>query len=684
LTSSDFTATNGTTVVLTVGTMVGNIVDIIKYTSGIVNSISGTGTTNELAYFTASTTIASLTTATYPSLTEISYVKGVTSSIQTQLNGKQSTLTNPVTGTGTTNYLPKFTGSTSIGNSQVIDNGAQVGIGLTPNASYGTLQIKSPASVYSIDLVGRSAGLNSENQITFWNSTQSTGLAYIYNSLSNLYIGTGANQPFTLSTGGNFIFGSTIDNGAKLQVSGTAAISSNLTAGGVITSTSGVTMSGGWVRNTLLQSAFPVQVFDSNYVGTSRFAAIGYDRTGGMAFWVNSTTIDVTSNSSVFYLANTGEASFSSSVRASSLALSGTIANSGDAATLTIKQASTTFTNGIYLERAGERNGYYMYIGGGLDALTFRRNYFGTQSDVMSLTRDGKVGIGTSSPESKFQVNDGTNINLAIKVGQTDTSAVMLNAYNDAASANIPLEFRASKFAFQNGNVGIGTASPTNPLVIQGSNTAPQFRIIRSESTSQGMTIVAGGGETTFNSIEGSNVIYGEYVFKSTKGTNTIERVRINSSGDLVVTGTVANISILGDGAQMHFGRNNTNYIIANGGTSSTIRIISNTNGVELSNGATSWVAVSDENLKEMSEWKPFENSVEKILSLRAGTSRYKTDKEGTSRSFLIAQDVKKVLPEAVSTYEDGTLGLRYTELIPMLVGAIQELQAKLDKNNIN
>jgi hypothetical protein len=206
--------------------MAGNIVDIIKYTSGIVNSISGSGTTNELAYFTASTTISSLTTATYPSLTELSYVKGVTSSIQTQLNGKQNTLTNPVTGTGTTNYLPKFTGTSTIGNSQVIDNGTQVGVGLTPNASYGTFQIKAPAGVYTLDLVGRTAGVNSESQITFWNAAQSSALGYIYNTGSNLYIGTGANQPFTLSSGGNFIFGSTSDNGARLQVSGAARVDS--------------------------------------------------------------------------------------------------------------------------------------------------------------------------------------------------------------------------------------------------------------------------------------------------------------------------------------------------------------------------------------------------------------------------------------------------------------------------
>jgi hypothetical protein len=148
----------------------------------------------------------------------------------TTFNSKQNALTNPVTGTGTTNYLPKFTGSTTIGNSQIIDNGTQVGVGQNPNASYGTFQIKAPAGVYSLDLVGRTAGLNGESQITFWNAAQSSALAYLTNTASNLYIGTGANQPFTLTSGGNFIFGSTTDAGFKLDVNGTGRFSGALTA----------------------------------------------------------------------------------------------------------------------------------------------------------------------------------------------------------------------------------------------------------------------------------------------------------------------------------------------------------------------------------------------------------------------------------------------------------------------
>lgn len=63
--------------------------------------IDGSGTANELTYWVDVDTLGSLTTATYPSLTELSYVKGVTRSIQDQLGytayitiGNQTTTSN--------------------------------------------------------------------------------------------------------------------------------------------------------------------------------------------------------------------------------------------------------------------------------------------------------------------------------------------------------------------------------------------------------------------------------------------------------------------------------------------------------------------------------------------------------------------------------------------------------------
>jgi len=51
----------------------------------------------------------------------------------TTFNNKQNALTNPVTGTGTTNYLPKFTGTSTIGNSVIQEASSNIGIGVSPS-----------------------------------------------------------------------------------------------------------------------------------------------------------------------------------------------------------------------------------------------------------------------------------------------------------------------------------------------------------------------------------------------------------------------------------------------------------------------------------------------------------------------------------------------------------------------
>ncbi len=47
----------------------------------------------------------------------------------------QGVLTNPVTGTGTTNTLPKFTGASTIGNSNITDSGTLITLGSNTNIS---------------------------------------------------------------------------------------------------------------------------------------------------------------------------------------------------------------------------------------------------------------------------------------------------------------------------------------------------------------------------------------------------------------------------------------------------------------------------------------------------------------------------------------------------------------------
>ena len=74
--------------------------------------------------------------------------------------------------------------------------------------------------------------------------------------------------------------------------------------------------------------------------------------------------------------------------------------------------------------------------------------------------------------------------------------------------------------------------------------------------------------------------------------------------------------------------------------------------------------------------------NVNKVNTLRTVIGKYKIDDADKRRVFLIAQDVQAVLPEAVydDKSEDKMLSLQYTDIIPLLTAAIQELNTKFEE----
>jgi hypothetical protein len=156
-------------------------------------------------------------------------------------NNKQNALTNPVTGTGTTNYLPKFTGASTIGNSIAQEGTNVLGINITPK-TYNTvsaLEIAGGAAIAgfsNLTFIGSnwyffgtdkriSTGAVSQYYMTggshYWRSAAS-GAAD-----SNITF----TDTMTLTSGGNLLVGTTTDAGFKLDVNGTARINGNLSTG---------------------------------------------------------------------------------------------------------------------------------------------------------------------------------------------------------------------------------------------------------------------------------------------------------------------------------------------------------------------------------------------------------------------------------------------------------------------
>lgn len=86
--------------------------------------------------------------------------------------------------------------------------------------------------------------------------------------------------------------------------------------------------------------------------------------------------------------------------------------------------------------------------------------------------------------------------------------------------------------------------------------------------------------------------------------------------------------------------------------------------------------AYSDAKLKD--NLQVIDSPLDKVSSLTGYTfDRIDT---GESQTGLIAQDVLKVLPEAVGCAEDGTLTLAYGNLVGLLVEAIKELKGEIEE----
>lgn len=133
---------------------------------------------------------------------------------------------------GTANYMTKFTGANSVGNSLIYDNGTHVFVGTTvDNGSGGVFQVSGFATASSgfaaLDKIGGTAAAGVRlNSITFGkDSTAGMGWLQAYSAA--------AGQAIQINPlGGNVLVGTTVNDGInKFQVAGSGWFSTNLTVG---------------------------------------------------------------------------------------------------------------------------------------------------------------------------------------------------------------------------------------------------------------------------------------------------------------------------------------------------------------------------------------------------------------------------------------------------------------------
>ena len=96
---------------------------------------------------------------------------------------------------------------------------------------------------------------------------------------------------------------------------------------------------------------------------------------------------------------------------------------------------------------------------------------------------------------------------------------------------------------------------------------------------------------------------------------------------------------------------------------------------------AVDFIASSDDRLKD--KFGNIENAVDKVCSLNGFIYKWNEKAETVDDSSQVgvsAQEVEKVLPQAVVEQENGYMGVKYDKLVPLLIESIKELKAEIEE----
>jgi hypothetical protein len=274
---------------------------------------------------------------------------------------------------------------------------------------------------------------------------------------------------------------------------------------------------------------------------------------------------------------------------------------------------------------------------------------------AITVDASQNVGIGTSSPASPLNVKqNGTGAGNGLRINaQADDSS--FNIYSTGTTWNLLAGYSSTgsyqPVTFYTGGsermritsaglLGLGLTNPNCLLDLYSSSSSSSYQTVN---------------------------VYNTAATSTTKNNNRLFRLASSGNGAdacFQVTDSVANNYFFG-------GNNGGAYVVANSG------------GVRLTNTATSWTSDSDERLKNITG--TYSNALSDIAKIQPIKFTWKSDELNTPQVGVTAQSVQLVVPEAVSatTMIDGDdtqyLGVRYTELIPLMIAAIQELNAKVD-----
>lgn len=307
------------------------------------------------------------------------------------------------------------------------------------------------------------------------------------------------------------------------------------------------------------------------------------------------------------------------------------------------------------------------------------------RSDAFVILKNGNTGFGSSTPQDRLHVVG----NIRMVDGNQATGKILTCDANGTATWQ-----NASVNAW--GLIGNSGSNVTTNFIGTTNNQSLAFRTNNTEKVRILSTGEFGIGTVTPSrklEISDDDVLYARI-------TNTA-----NTPVGLEFKRTGTDWQLRNDTGNLIFASSDDNLVTTNDvvriGTGSFTPVTDN--AIQLGQSTRRWFSVHAVNgviqtsdATDKKEMLPLSYGLEKIKSLRPISFQWKDAKIDNSSTHLgfVAQEVQQVLPEIVVDYDwkevpesqektwekTDKLGMKYTEIIPVLVKAIQEQQAIIEE----
>jgi len=404
---------------------------------------------------------------------------------------------------------------------------------------------------------------------------------------------------------------------------------------------------------------------------------------------------------------------------------------------------------------SGESGYSYLLFGDGDGAAGYRGQVRHSNSDEslqfvaagserMRIDSSGSVGIGTNNPSAygKFAVRgagnllslDATSGRVYQAFKENGTNRFFLGTLGGSDGlAFIDADGSAERMRIDsNGNVGIGkTPASGYKLDIEANNQRSRLLgttgWVAAEVQNNGGTFTIGkenssGGAFFPTTGAYDSVLVSQGAVNMVFGTNSAERMRITSGGDVLITGGYTSSQTFQSTGSLRVSSNSTAASgnvaleLMNDATGTRyLASFTNLNGIVGSistlGTTTNYATSSDYRLKE--NVVEMTGALDRVDALKPSRFNFIADAEKTVDGFL-AHEVAEVVPEAITgekdavedyevtpavlddegnVIEEAVMGTRpvyqgidQSKIVPLLVGAIQELKAEIEtlKSQIN